>query len=109
MQRRLILRSCVIVGWVACAAGEPTPCGDHPADTTCPTDRCSTVTGLRPAEACIAERARFCVEGVDHDDLVTPGLDPDGDRWIFGSTTLPDGWTEAERGDDDVFDWPDCG
>lgn len=88
---------------------DPASC---PAADACPTDACMVLQGYRldPPSACVAERRSFCVAGTDVDELETVATDADGARWLFGSTTVPDGWTPADSAPDEsgANAWPDC-
>ncbi len=89
----------------------PASCEDEPVDA-CPADRCQVVTGARldvPGE-CIAERQSFCLAGTDVDELETVATDLEGSRWLFGNTTIPEGWTavDMDPAETGASTWADC-
>ena len=79
-------------------------CEDEPIDA-CPTDRWLDAPG-----GCIAERRAFCLAGTDVDELETVATDPGGSRWLFGGTTIPEGWTavDADPAEASASAWGDC-
>ena len=96
--------------------------------TTPPTSRSPSVTWREPKvndEGCYPRKGRqindassckedlsvaACVEieeGADCGASITEAVAPDGSRWIFSDTCIPDGWQELQGGGG-LYDLPEC-
>ena len=74
-------------------------------------DGCGTLRGqpIDDARACRGDHAFATCTEADGDcgSAITEAVAPDGSRWVFSNTCIPDGWQELQGGGD-LDNLPEC-